>query len=260
MFGTLRINVGRNVCCDIAAGVLIVAALAKLAATHTLPHVSVWQMGAAAGEVFLASWLLSRWKPRAAARVAAGLFALFAAFAAWRLRTGVQRCSCFGDIRIHPAVMLSLTAATACGVLCELRRNIGRFRFLRLASIMVASVAIGMGLRSAFASQDAAHGFWVQTVHLIEAKARLNDHVRILVVQHNCPHCLRILAQVRNMEPSANGERLIIAELEPFSTPGERSQIFPINCQVIQLMGWFPPCVPADIRVVEGTMVSVQCI
>jgi hypothetical protein len=78
-------------------------------------------------EIGVAVWLLSGFRAAWARRAAMALLTVFVGVAAWRLVRGHADCGCFGRVRVHPAVTLSIDAAALLAI-AYFGRGVGRTR------------------------------------------------------------------------------------------------------------------------------------
>jgi hypothetical protein len=185
-------------CRLLAAGVLVIAAFAKLA-VHPAPLFLVL----IAVELLMALLLLSG---RARASVFVGsavLFMIFGSVSMYKMATGIANCGCFGDLPSTPSLVatMDLSFAIAFASAARLRSGI---RWFYLMTSSVAIVAAGIA-----AVMIAVQ--WIGIYRSSSASGSITGTVVRLDVEQWVGHAFPISKYLRQPQPQlASGRQLVV--------------------------------------------------
>ena len=226
-------------------------------------------------EAILGLWLVSRWKPRQAWIAALLAFSGFACYALMAVVQGSASCNCFGEIRVHPSIMLCIDAvAVAFLLLSRPDRQIARGNS-SLAFVAAALPCILIGIAVAWtlsAGKAASFGPAGDMVVLkpdtwIGKRFPILDHIDIgeelssgewlVLLYHNeCPECQAVLRyyesdECRAWNEGSNAVQIALIEVPPFESQPRRAAPWYHSGRLDASKQWFART-PLQIRLSAG--------
>jgi hypothetical protein len=206
-------------------------------------------------ELLLAALLLSGLWPARTRKIAIGGFALAAAFAVGEGAAGRHSCGCFGSVRVSPWVTAAFDlCAVAALVWCKPKdpaaesvvpNSLARAAFaFGIVGAGVSTAAVWEIHRPVFVTADLAatssadpfgapdslvvlepSGWagkpFALTKHLDGGPQLANGRWIVLLVHHDCDHCIAAVPQYEAAMPLNGQTKLAIIEMPPYAGPGE---------------------------------------
>lgn len=247
----------------LAGIILILAAILKLSAQikSDQPFEAFGPWLQISAEAILGTWLLSGFHSSAARFIAAALFALFAAYNAFRAALGETTCNCFGDAPISPWWTLALDTLLTLGLIASaplfLTSRTQR-TIAALASVALISLALLLGWLWP-APPPSSFPTWLTTPHhrqqlrppttdWISRPWPLLPHIQtdqrldqgswlILLYHHDCPACQAALKTLCDTLTAASPPERPYLPI-PDSSPASPS---PLHYAIVELPPFGPP-------------------
>lgn len=228
-------------------------------------------------ELLVAALLLSGWRPQLVVRMAAVLFALFAAFSFSIALAGNDTCGCFGSLPVNPWFTFTLDVVVV-GVLLWMpmgraglpfvsRRVLLTFAGYLLVAVwsLVFMLTHRPTLASTHATIDTSTGLvilepkeWVGEVFpltsfIVPEVDFSAEETWVLVYHHDCPACQRKLDEYASR---SDGARVVLVEVPPYG-PARHDGGAAISARLAGDVEWFIQT-PTEIRLQGGVVREVR--